>query len=134
MTPRDLRRQAQAARDDGRFDDALELQEQAVALLREDGDEVALAHGLRHIADILRDMGDATGAAEPTAEMLAIYRELPEPPLLDLANAIRSAALQAEAIGAPDAALWREARDRYNAAGIGPGVAQAERHLAALEM
>ena len=132
MTPRLLRAQSQDARAAGRFDEALDLQRQAVALLRDAGDGAALAHGLRHVADILRDMGDAATAAAPAAEMLALYRDLPDPPPLDLANAIRSAALQAEAIGAPDADLWREARDRYDETGIGPGVAEAERHLAAL--
>ena len=127
-----LRRHAQEARDAGRIDEAVERQQEAVALLREDDDPARLAHAIRHVADILREAGDAAGASAPTAEMLALYRGLEDAPLLDLANAIRSAALQAEAAGQPDAALWREARDHYEACGIGPGVAEAERRIAAL--
>ncbi len=130
---RELRRAAQRARDAGRTDEALELQREAVALLREDGeDRAALAHALRHVGDILREAGRAAEADESTVEMLALYRALPDAPALDIANAIRSAALQAEAMGRPDADLWREARERYDDTGIGPGVAEAERHIAAL--
>ncbi len=127
-----LRRQSQAARDAGRTDEAVALQQQAVDLLRDDDDPARLAHALRHVGDILREAGRADEAAPWIIEMLTLYRTLPDAPALDMANAIRSAALQAEADGRPDPALWHEARERYDAVGIGPGVAEADRHIAAL--
>lgn len=128
-----LRRRSQTARAAGRIDEAVEWQEQAVEWLRDDDDDVPrLAHALRHVGDILRDAGRTAEAADSTAEMLALYRGLPDAPPLDFANALRSAALQAEAEGRPDAALWREARTLYDACGIGPGVTEAEARIAAI--
>lgn len=140
----ELRRRSQDARDAGRIDEALALQMEAVALLREAGDLGRLAHALRHVGDIMVDAGHAVEAGPAIDEMLAIYRSLPEPPPLAIANAVRSAAMHAGALGDRQTALalWREARDRYAALTAeiermsgqpgNPGVAEAERRIAAL--
>ena len=76
--------------------------------------------------------------------MLTLYRATPSAEPLDVANALRSAALHAEALGDNETAraFWIQARDRYaplddvferltGKAG-NPGVAEADAKLASL--
>ena len=140
-TARTLARQAQAARGAGNGD-AIALQRQAVAAFAEIGDAAGHAHALRHLADILSESGDAEAAAPLFETVLAFYAGAGTP--IDAANAIRGTALNAERLGRRDEAkrLWALARDCYAAldawfaerigAGENPGVAEADRHLAAL--
>ena len=135
---------AQTSRNAGDFHDALIQQRRAVALLRDVGDEAALAHAIRHVADILVAAGRAPEAAEPITEMLILYRGRADAPPLDIANALRSAAVHAEAIGDNETAraFWIQARERYAALDAlfeqltgspgNPGVAEADARLAAL--
>jgi hypothetical protein len=106
--------EAERLRKAGDLDAALIRQRRAVALGREAGDTIALAHAVRHIADML------------------------------VANALRSAAVHAEAIGDGDTAegFWLKARQRYAALDDmfekltgqpgNPGVAEADRRINAL--
>jgi hypothetical protein len=139
-----LTRSAQIARDRKDFDRAALAQAEALAIVRRTGDP-ALPHVARHMADILHDAARHAEAAPLFAEMLTLYRAAPSTPPLEMANAVRSAACHAEAIGdAPRAAaLWREARDRYAAlddlfhqltgTSENPGVREADLRLAALD-
>ena len=136
---------AQQSRDAGDFYDALLQQRRAVTLLRDLGDRVALAHAIRHLADILVADGQAGEAAESITEMLTLYRAAPDAQPLDIANALRSAAVQAEAIGDNETAraFWIQARDRYAALDDvferltgspgNPGVAEASARIALLK-
>lgn len=134
---------AQLSRDAG--DDAIArtLQEQAVALAHGSGDRARYAHSVRNLADMLSDAGEAEAAAPLYREALAIYLSGPYSPL-DTADALRGAALNAEQRGVRDEArrLWQAARDRYAMLDLlmrsapdqaSPGVAEADRHLAALK-
>ncbi len=144
MTPRERIHLARQARNAGDLATALAHQHEAVALLRAGPDEAALAHAIRHVGDMLVEAGRAEEAGPAFAAALALYRALPDAPRLDVANAVRGAAVQAQAIGdtAAARALWQEARDRYAALDelfarlLGklenPGVAEAESRLAAL--
>ena len=135
---------AQQARNAGDFYDALLQQRRAVTLLRDAGDRTALAHAIRHLADILVDAGRAAEASESITEMLTLYRASPDAQPLDVANALRSAAVQAEAIGDNETAraFWIQARERYAALDAvferltgspdNPGVAEADAKLASL--
>ena len=132
---------AQTSRDAGDFHDALVQQRRAVALLRDVGDKAALAHAIRHVADILVAAGRAQEAAEPITEMLMLYRGGSDAPPLDIANALRSAAVHAEAISDNETAraFWIQARERYAALDAlfegltgNPGVIEADAKLAAL--
>lgn len=128
----------------GDLDGALVRQRRAVALWRELGDNTRLAHAVRHIADLLVAAGRAAEASEPIAEMIALYARASEAPPLDIANALRSAAVQAEAIGDSDTAeaFWLKARQRYAALDDmfekltgqpgNPGVAEADARIRAL--
>jgi tetratricopeptide (TPR) repeat protein len=135
---------AQQSRDAGDFYDALLQQRRAVTLLRDLGDRAALAHAIRHLADILVADGHAEEAAESITEMLTLYRTTPDAQPLDIANALRSAAVHAEALGDNETAraFWIQARDRYAALDDvferltgqpgNPGVAEANAKIASL--
>ncbi|MEO9131801.1 MAG: hypothetical protein ABI240_11400 [Sphingomonas sp.] len=135
---------AQQSRDAGDFYDALLQQRRAVSLRRDIGDPAALADAIRHLADILVAAGNAAEAAESITEMLTLYRATADAQPLDIANALRSAALHAEAIGDNETAraFWIQARERYAALddllerptdGPGnPGVDEADAKLASL--
>jgi tetratricopeptide (TPR) repeat protein len=135
---------AQQSRNAGDFYDALLQQRRAVTLLRDIGDPAALAHAIRHLADILVADGQAREAAESITEMLTLYRATPDAQPLDIANAMRSAAVHAEAIGDNETAraFWIQARDRYAALDDvferltgspgNPGVAEANAKIASL--
>ena len=138
--------EAQRLRDAGDPYEALVRQRRAVALLRDAGDSLALAHAVRHLADMLIEAGQTAEAAPAISEMLALYRAAPDAPPLDVANALRSAALQAEAIQDSDTAwiFWIQARARYEPLDAlfeqmtgtpgNPGVAEADAHLARLRL
>ena len=135
---------AERLRHAGDLEGALIRQRRSVAVWRELGSPAPLAHALRHIADMLVEAGRAGEAGEPIAEMLALYRRAADAPPLDVAKALRSAAIHAEAIGDGDSAeaFWLQARQRYAALDDlfaqltgkreNPGVAEADRHLSAL--
>lgn len=135
-------RAAQSARDTARWREALALQWHAVECAQRAGDAALHAHALRHVADILSDSGDCDAALPVYRDVLAIYAGGGFD-AIDIANAVRGAALNFERLGATDdaRALWRDVRvryaalDRYFAARLGggnPGVAEAESHLAGL--
>lgn len=137
--------EAEQLRRAGDLEGALVRQRRAVALWRELGDPAPLAHAVRHIADMLVELGRAGEASEPIAEMLALYRQASGAPPLDVANALRSAAVHAEAIGDSDSAeaFWLKARQRYAALDElfekltgqpgNPGVEEADRRINALQ-
>jgi tetratricopeptide (TPR) repeat protein len=138
-----LRRQAQIARDAGDLDWALHDQQEAVHLYRLAGDGVALAHALRHAGDMFLEQHRLAHATACIREALDLYGACPDARPLDVANAVRSGALLAEAMGEDDAArrLWRDAEARYAAlddvlvvepATGNPGVIKARTRLGAL--
>jgi tetratricopeptide (TPR) repeat protein len=112
-----LTRQAQVARDTGNLDWALHDQTEAIALFRRAGDGPALAHALRHAGDMFVEQGRLAHATAQLREALDLYRANIEAPPLDHANAVRSVALLAEALGESAEArrYWQETRDRYAA-------------------
>jgi tetratricopeptide (TPR) repeat protein len=134
-----LTRQAQIARDTGNLDWALHDQTEAIILFRRIGDGAALAHALRHAGDMFVEQHQLAFATAHLREALDLYRAGTEAPPLDIANAVRSIALLAEALDEPDQArlYWAEARTRYAALdsvfdGDNAGVQEAEKHLATL--
>jgi tetratricopeptide (TPR) repeat protein len=131
-------REAVRLRDAGDHYEALIRQRRAVALLRDTDDVPALANTIRQLADMLVDAGDPEEAAASITEMLGLYHDMPHVSPLDIGNALRSAALQAEAINDIDTAwiFWIQARARYallDGAAVGapvnPRVADADANL-----
>jgi len=140
-----LTRQAQIERDTGDFDKAIAFQEQALAIARDLNDNKNLAHVIRHMGDILQSAGRHNDADPYYREMLALYQSLSDVPPLEFANAVRSVAMHEQNCGNTDEAcrLWHEARDLYagldevframTGSNANPGVAEADRRLAALQ-
>jgi tetratricopeptide (TPR) repeat protein len=110
--------------------------EEAVALLRAAGDDpLRFAHTLRHLGDVCHEQGDNAAAAPCYDEALAVYRaNATAARPLDVANAVRSAAVLKQESGQLDdaRALWAEALRLYRQENIEPGVAESTRRLAAL--
>lgn len=131
----ELMRQADRARRENRTADAAPpLYEEAVAICRDEGDPLALAHTVRHLGDMHQDAGRVELAEPCYHEALALYRSHKKPPPLDLANAIRPLAILKDAAGEAEEAkrLWEEARDLYAAVDVQEGVAESAARLARL--
>jgi tetratricopeptide (TPR) repeat protein len=103
--------------------------EDAVALLREVGEPLVLAHVIRHLGDVYLEQ-ECPELAEPCYhEALRLYRSQGDSSSLDLANAIRSlAVLRWEQSGA----LWKEAKELYTNLSIKSGIEETTARLIAL--
>ncbi len=126
MNPQDILARAQMARTMGQADDALDLYDRAAALARETGDAAALAHALRHVCDLCRELGMPGAALSAGREAVGLYKTLPGAKALDLANALRVTALAQEAAGFDARDLWREAGGLYSHEGVIPGALECE--------
>jgi tetratricopeptide (TPR) repeat protein len=120
---------AHVVRDRGESERALGLSQEAVALCRQPVDPLLLAHTVRHLGDVQRELGRLAEAKASYDEALALYRAAPDAPGLDFANALRAAAVLADAAGEADTArpLWAEAGRLYRRAGVREGVEESER-------
>jgi tetratricopeptide (TPR) repeat protein len=107
---------------------------QASEVYRGLGNLLKVAHTTRHAADILREQNKREESGLLYAEALKIYREYPEAPPLDLANAIRGFALLKEDQKDREqaACLWQEAGKLYELNGIDAGVAESRRRIGLL--
>ena len=117
------------------FAAALSAYQEATSLAREANDALLLAHTVRHLGDVLRHLDRVTEAQAQYEEALALYRGHPEPPPLDLANAVRALAVLKDASGATRDALplWQEANRIYTSLGIKAGVAESKARMARAE-
>lgn len=122
---------ARAARAEGRRMDARNAYAQAAARSREGGYAMLQAHALRHLSDIDREAGQADAALAHAEQALALYRAHGGGERADLPNALRLKALALDALRRREAAeaIWIEARDLYEAAGIAAGVVECEARL-----
>jgi tetratricopeptide (TPR) repeat protein len=131
---RSLTALGQIERDLGDNAQALLQYRKAVDIYRGLHSSLMLAHTLRHTGDILSSQALLEEARPCYEEALRIYREHPETPPLDLANAIRGFALLRVAAGenGPARSLWQEARSLYQAEDIQAGVDESDAQLALL--
>jgi len=121
-------------RDLGETEAAIEHYQEAAALIRSLGDPLALAHTIRHVADILREAGRVELAGPYYDEALILYRGNAGARPLDVANALRGAALLKADTGHVKTAiaLWREAGVLYEQVGVAAGVDESRRQIARL--
>jgi hypothetical protein len=117
---------AKHARGERRYEDARHGYLAAVEVCRASGDARLLAHTLRHLGDIEREMARMGDAEIHLVEALNIARREEVAPL-ELANTIRVLALIRG-----DEALWREAHGLYVRTNVPAGIAETARRLAAL--
>jgi tetratricopeptide (TPR) repeat protein len=127
----ELIEEGRAARDSGKLDVALERYRAGAEMLRCVVQPQRLAHTVRHVADIEREMGSFDAAEADYFEALAIYRDDPRTGKLDLANTLRGYALLREDRGDLKAAgeMWSEARELYASVEVQAGVDEADRRL-----
>ncbi len=128
---RALHLRAHVASDLGALDEAQRMWEESTGLLRSEGNDVALAHGLRHLGDVLREKGAFSEARARYDEAWALYDGSDRVSEGDSANLIRGIAVLEEEVGNDVRAgeLWREARTLYARLGVDAGVEEADRHL-----
>jgi hypothetical protein len=126
---------ARTARELGRIGEARNGYEKAASLARAAGESALLAHSLRHMSELDRKSQNTLAALNAGQEAVALYRAMPDALPLDLANALRVAALAIEshAKSADAAGIWREARELYAGIGVAAGVAECDEHLKQFE-
>ncbi len=122
---------AQARRDKGDRLGASIYYAEAITLFRTANATIALAHALRHAAEIRSEMKEYGVAGTQIEEAIRLYRSLQyatgaEAEPLDLANALRVSALNDERRAH---AAWLEAEALYAAAHVQAGVDEARMHL-----
>ena len=139
-----LKRLGQIERDLQNLDVARSYYEEAAAIYRQRGDALSLAHTVRHVGDIHQDAGRWDLAEPCYDEALRLYRSSKGTRRSDLANAVRSMAIQKEHTGDIERArlLWKEARDLYASLDgplrriflrrPNPGVIESSEHLTRL--
>jgi tetratricopeptide (TPR) repeat protein len=104
---------------------------EAIAILRQHNVPLRLAHAVRHLGDIYRHAGDFDQAGACYDEALTLYRVHADARPLDVANALRGAALLKEKTGDPATAIryWEEARNIYEAANVEAGATEGARRI-----
>ena len=129
-----LRALSDSRRELGRDDEALKLYEEAVAVCRDMGDPLLLAHTIRHLGQLHHDAARVEDAERCYSEALQLYRSQESAPPLDVANAVRPLAILKDDAGETEAArrLWQEARALYEACGVQAGVDECSERLARL--
>ncbi len=118
----------QLERDAGNPDQALYYFDDATRLARRTATKRLVAHTIRHYADAYRAAGQLAQALPLYQEALALYGEDPATPGLELANALRPAAIVFEQLSHNQRAVkyWQQARTLYESAGIEAGVLECD--------
>jgi tetratricopeptide (TPR) repeat protein len=129
-----LRELGELARNGHDLEAAQTHYEAAVVLLRNSEDRLKFAHTIRHLGDVHVEQQHWADAERCFVEALDIYRSHPSPPVLDLANAIRSyAALKTQTARHEEARmLWAEAGRLYESEGIAAGAEECRRRATQL--
>lgn len=127
---------AKIDRDRGWKEDARVHYGMAAQIIRGLDKPLALAHTLRHEADILREQKKVCEAEAIYNDVLALYRTNPDHRPLDLANALRGYALLKARIGDVRASiqLWQEAGAIYESLGLEAGVAESRAQITVLSV
>ncbi len=120
---------AQSRRDQGDLVGASINYAEAITLLRTSSDNSLLAFALRHAADVRSELREYAAANAHIDEAIRLYRAAEPQSPLDLANALRVAALNSEREAH---AAWREAEKLYTVEHVAAGVDECIRHLARL--
>lgn len=124
--------QAREHRQQGRRAEALLAYERAAEMARSAGDVQGLAHALRHVSDLARELGRLPEALAAGEEAVRLLKSVDGGRRLDVANALRVTALALDALERTDDArsCWQDARARYAQAGVEAGVAECDARLA----
>lgn len=117
---------AQLHRDASDFASALPLYEEAVTHAQQLRNPVVLARALRHLGEVHLELRQFERAQQHLRDAIDLYRQGPDTPPLELANALRPLAicLERQGAAAESRASYIEARDLYASLAIEPGVAE----------
>ena len=121
---------AQTRRDQGDRVGAAINYAEVITILRGTHATPQLASALRHAADIRSELREFAVAASHIDEATRLYRSLDPPTPLDLANALRVAALNSERQAYH---AWAEAQGLYAAEEIPDAVEECAKHLDCLK-
>ena len=90
-----------------------------------------MAHSLRHVADVRRDLPDWNGAERDYRSAIQMYRDLDPTPTHSLANALRGFGMLLERIGKYEEALriFDEAHQSYREVNNAPGIEEMARKV-----
>ena len=115
-------------------DKARDLFEESVAVAREAGDPLRVAHAVRHLGQVNHRLGRLESAGRCYEEAVELYDRSATADPLDHANALRPMAALKEELGEVEEArvLWRRAAGLYRVAGVGEGVRECEGRLSGL--
>lgn len=124
----------QLLRDNDSRIEALEAYHESWESYDKHGEPSFTAHAIRHIADIEQEMGRFSDSQNHYQIALALYRSIPEPGRLSLANALMGFASLQEKLKNVSIAkkLWSEARELYVKSKLEAGVEMCDAHLKAL--
>ncbi len=113
---------------------ALEHYAHALGLYRDAGDALLIAHTARHLGEVYYERGSIAEAEPLLREALHLYRGDRRTGTLDLANTLLSVGILEARLHQPlqAAALFDEARQLYDAAGVQAGVDDCATRLRAL--
>lgn len=106
----------------------------SVAVAREGGDPLRLAHAVRHLGQVDHRLGRPESARRCYQEALDLYDQAGTAHRLDHANALRPMAALLEELGDVEGArlLWKRAAKLYRSAGVDEGVRECDAHLSNL--
>ena len=124
-------RSAREFRTLGRLIEAYQAYGRAALSARAEHKALPLAHALRHVSDVGRELGKLHEALAAGQEAISIYRAEAKQSSLDLANALRVTALAFKALGRLDEArpIWQEAKSLYADVNVEAGVAECQANL-----
>ena len=121
----------QFERDEGNREGALRFYREGYNHYAAGNHAEEMAHSLRHVADVRRDLGDAAAAERDFRLAIQMYRDLDPAPAHPLANALRGFAMLLDRVGKSEEALraFEEAHRLYVQVGNAPGVLEMGRKL-----
>lgn len=121
----------QFARDHGNRNQALDFYLEGYNHYAAGNHAEKMAHALRHVADIRRDLGDREGSERDYRAAIEMYRNLDPAPAHSLANALRGFAMLLERSEKRDEALraFEEAHRLYVQVDNAPGIEEMGRRV-----
>ncbi|NNE99090.1 MAG: tetratricopeptide repeat protein [Pyrinomonadaceae bacterium] len=122
---------AQFDSEHNRYPEALDLYRKSLENYKKADVSDKIAHSTRHVADVLRKLGNDAESEAAYREAIEVYRANPNSSSGDLANALAGFAEILEKRGKISEAIaaWEETKELYQQCGIQAGVEQAKRKL-----
>ena len=114
---------------------ALEFCRESLKHYQKGGNPNRIAHSTRHVADLLRTLGNTEDAEITYRDAIETYRRETGTFSGDLANALRGYSLALEQLKKYREAIdaWKEVRDLYETCQLEEGVAEADQRLDLLQ-